>query len=106
MKFQAADGATYGAKRTEVDTTGICVVSRDVRAIRVRNATEFKNACNQSADEAKINEGYKVRVGARAMIGEERCDCPGCCEHRDDEENEDVVRCQGIHIDVLMDEPR
>lgn len=39
------------------------------------------------------------------MVGEEREDGPGGGEDRDDEEDEDVVGCQGIVGGVDVDKP-
>lgn len=37
------------------------------------------------------------------MVGEECCDGPDCCEDGDDEENEDMIGCEGILLAVHID---
>ena len=38
------------------------------------------------------------------MVGEECSDCPGGAQDADDEEDEDVGRCQGVLAGVDVDE--
>jgi len=82
------------------------VVARDVTAVGVCYTTKFIDTSYEGTDEAKVDEGHKEGIGARAMVSEEGSDCPCCGEHRYDEEYEDVIWCQGIISRVLMHKPR
>ncbi|TAQ88456.1 hypothetical protein B7494_g3229 [Chlorociboria aeruginascens] len=61
------------------------------RAVLRCDSSELVDACDQCADEAEVNEGYEEGVGARAVVGEQCCNCPYAGEDADDEEDEDVV---------------
>lgn len=59
----------------------------------VCDAAEFVYSSDEGANEAKVNEGDKEAVFARAVPGEQCTDCPSSAEDGDDEEDEDVVGC-------------
>jgi hypothetical protein len=65
----------------------------DVCAVFMGNAAKFIDACDERADETEVDEGDEEGVAFGAGVGEEGADCPGGCEHGDDEEDEDVGGC-------------
>jgi len=76
-----------------------------VRAVGICYSTKLIYTCYESAHEAEIDKGHEEGIRARSVVGEERSDSPGCSEYRDDEENENVVWCQGVVGSILMHEP-
>jgi len=62
----------------------------------MRDAAEFVDACDEGADETEVDEGDEEAIGFGAVVGEEGADCPGGGEDADDEEDEDVVWCEGV----------
>jgi len=83
----------YGAEDTRDLVLG---VGGDVCAVLTRDAAQFVDASDEGADEAEVDEGYEQRVVFGAVVGEEGADCPGRSEDGDDEEDEDVVWCEGV----------
>ena len=75
----------------KIDLVGIA--SCDRSTVFVGYAAQLVDACDQGADEAEVDEGDEEGVVLGAAVGEEGADCPGRCEHGDDEEDEDIVGC-------------
>ena len=97
---QAVDGRA--AQRAEGD--GVRRAGGHVRAVGVRDEAQLVHAGDQGADEAQVHEGHEERVGARAVVREERRDGPGGREHGHDEQDQDVVRGEGVGDSVDVDE--
>jgi hypothetical protein len=67
-----------------------------VCAVLMGYAAEFVYAGNESTDETEVDEGDEHAVVFGPVVGEEGADCPCRGEHADDEEDEDVVWCEGV----------
>ena len=76
----------------------------DRGAILAADAAQFVDACDEGADEAEIDERGEACVLTGAMVGEEGCDGPGSAQDTDDEEDENVVGCQGVVAGVDVNE--
>ena len=88
----------------ESEANGVRRALCDRGAVFVGDAAQFVDACDKGADEAEIDEGGEARVFTGAVVGEEGCDGPGSAKDTDDEEDEDVVGCQGVVAGVDVDE--
>ena len=69
-------------------------------AVRVPDEAELVDTCDECTDEAKINEGDEEGVGFGAVVGEECCNGPGGAQDGNDEQDEDVVRGEGVGFGV------
>jgi len=90
------------AQRTEIDI--VRGASGDSRAVGVGDEAQLIDTGDEGAHKTEIDEGDEEGIGARAVVGEERGDGPGGGEDADDEENEDVVGCEGVVGVVYVDE--
>ncbi|QSZ32193.1 hypothetical protein DSL72_001764 [Monilinia vaccinii-corymbosi] len=59
----------------------------DGGAVGMRDEAERVDARDQRAEETEVDKGDEERIVARAVVGEERCNGPGACEDRHDEED-------------------
>ncbi|TGO39336.1 hypothetical protein BHYA_0056g00480 [Botrytis hyacinthi] len=90
------------SKRPEIDiVTG---GSGQMRTVGIGDEAQLVHAGDKGTHETEIDEGDEERVGARAVVGEERGDGPGTGEHGDDEEHQDVVGGERIVGCVDVDE--
>ncbi len=90
------------AENAEVDLVG--VPRCHAGAVFACDAAQLVDACDERGDEAEVDEGYEEGVVFRTVVGEEGADCPGGGEDGHDEEDEDVVGCQGVVASVDVDE--
>ncbi|TGO69272.1 hypothetical protein BOTNAR_0013g00440 [Botryotinia narcissicola] len=90
------------SKRPEIDVVagGTC----QMRTVGIGDEAQLVHARDKGSHETEIDEGDEERVGARAVVREERRDGPGAREHRDDEQHQDVVGRQRIVGCVDVDE--
>jgi len=72
----------------------------NVAAVVAADAAQVPDAGDEGADEAQVDEGDEVAVGARAVVGEEGADGPHGREDRDDEEDEDRGRGEPVLLVV------
>jgi len=86
----------------KIDLVGIA--GCDARAVLFCDAPELVDACDEGADETEVDEADEEGVVFGAVVGEEGCDRPGRSQHGDDEEDEDVSRCEGIIGGIDVDE--
>lgn len=71
----------------------------------VADEAQLVDGADERADEAQVDEGDEVGVGARAVVREQRVDSPTGGEHGHDEQDEDIGRGEGIVLHVDVDEP-
>lgn len=75
-----------------------------MRTIRIGDEAQLVDARDKGPHETEIDEGDEERVGARAVVCEQGGDGPRAREHRDDEENQDVVGRERVVGCVDVDE--
>lgn len=90
------------SKRPEIDV--VTGGRRQMRTIGIGDEAQLVHAGDKGTHETEIDEGDEERVGARAVVGEQRGDGPGAGEHGDDEQHQDVVGGQRIVGCVDVDE--
>lgn len=84
IDFQTIDTTPNTTKNAEGNTAGECVIT-DMTAVGRGDTTEFVHTGYEGADEAEVDEGYKVGIGTRAVIGEEGSNSPDSGEDGDNE---------------------
>lgn len=65
-------------------------------AVGVPDEAQLVDGSYECTDEAQIDEGDEKGVGLGAVVSEERCDRPDSAQDRNNEEDENVVRCERI----------
>ena len=90
------DGESRNTARDIAEIDGVGRAGTDAGARVFADEAQFIDRGDEGADETEIDEGDEEGVGFRAVVGEERCDCPGGAKDGDDEEDEDVGWCEGI----------
>lgn len=89
-------------KDPEVD---VDIARREVRARGTSDSSQLVDGGYESGNEGEVDKSDEVGRATGGGESEESCEGPGAGENRDDEEDENKVRCQLALAVVAIDEP-
>lgn len=75
----------------------------NIDAVDVPDEAQVVNARDKGTDETEIDKRNEQRIGRTSVVREQREDCPGEAENRDDKQDQDVVRGEKVSFDVAVD---
>lgn len=100
---QGEAGLEHGARLVDADGKAVDVgvaedaeahivgaARGDVAAVGAVDEAEVVDTGYQGAEKAEVNQPDEARVGAAAVVAEQREDGPRRAKHRDDEQDQDV----------------
>lgn len=78
--------------------------SRDIDTVDVGDEAQVIDTRNKGANETEIDKCDELGVRRASVVREQREERPGKAEHRNNEQDQDIVRRQKVAFDVAVDE--
>lgn len=74
-----------------------------IGTVRVRDEIKLIYARNERTEESKVNQGHKRGGSLRGRTADHSVKCPEDSNHTDNEEDQNIVRCQLIVVHKAID---
>lgn len=77
----------------------------DVDAVGGSYVTQIPDRGDEGPDETQVDDRHEERIVRRAVVTEQGEDGPSQTEHRNNEQDQNIVWCQRIVFNIAVDEP-